>query len=53
MAADGTVKPIFRTGCGTQIGHCFHTHCMKNWLGVGKSTCPECRTVIKHTIDSL
>lgn len=53
IAEDGSVNPVFRTGCGPQSGHCFHTHCMKKWLATGKSTCPECRTVIKHTIDSL
>lgn len=41
-------EPVFKTGCGGV--HCFHRHCIEGWFSTGKSSCPLCRTTIKHFI---
>jgi hypothetical protein len=43
-------EKILRTGCGTEQGHCFHKKCIDTWFDTGKSSCPICRTIIKHSI---
>jgi hypothetical protein len=41
---------VFQTGCGNDSGHCFHRHCIEAWFAQGKSSCPNCRTIIKNII---
>jgi hypothetical protein len=49
-------EKIFRTGCGTDQGHCFHRQCIEEWFSrqtptpsIGKKpSCPVCQTTIVH-----
>jgi hypothetical protein len=44
---DGVLTPVLQAGCGNEEGHCFHRHCIEQWLET-KSSCPICRTSIRH-----
>ena len=34
-----------RTNPPIRCGHTFHSHCLEEWKGKGKNTCPLCRKV--------
>lgn len=42
-------EQVFRAECGGGL-HCFHRQCIERWFSIGKSSCPMCRTTIKHFI---
>ncbi len=52
LGIDPGVK-IFKSACGTEIGHSFHRHCIETWFATdrsGKRSCPDCRTLITSAI---
>lgn len=44
-------EKVFRTGCSGDHGHCFHRHCIEGWFSTNHTSCPLCRTTIRHFID--
>jgi hypothetical protein len=41
------LNPVRETRRNTPIrcGHLFHSHCIEDWKGRGKQTCPVCRKI--------
>lgn len=44
-------RPITRTPCGQNLGHVFHTECLRGWLHMARA-CPLCRTDLLEALDA-